>query len=63
MLTSLPTADIDVSATEGIADIDIVKVATAARTEEKRIVYEDLKEDQVNLKGTEGRRLALYADY
>jgi len=53
-------ADINV---EGIADIDTVKAATTARTEEKRIVCEDVEEYEINLRGTVGRHLALYADY
>lgn len=61
---SVPSlVDIDLSVTEGITDIGTVKVATAARTKEKRIVCEDVKEDQINLKGTVGRCFALYADY
>jgi hypothetical protein len=34
-------ASLDISATEGIADIDTVKAAITARTLEKRIVFED----------------------
>jgi hypothetical protein len=50
------------SLTEGIADIDTVKAATT-RTTEKRIFFEDVKEDKTNLEGTAVRHLTLYADY
>lgn len=61
MLASL--ADIDVSVTVGMADIDTVKAAATARTSEKRIICEDVIGDQIDLKGKVGRRLALYTEY
>jgi hypothetical protein len=57
-------ADIDVSATRGIADIDTVKAATTARTIEKRIVCGDVIGGSIKFNGSRKTpHLALYAEY